>query len=86
VIGISGDTQETNDRFRESLDLPFPLVGDPDGRILEAYRVRWPLLGLAQRVTYAVSQKGRILLAFHSELSPASHAAKACEAVRMSAG
>jgi len=86
VVGVSGDTQETNDRFRKSLDLPFPLVGDPEGKILRAYRVRWPLLGLAQRVTYAVSQKGRILLAFHSELSPTAHAAKACEAVAGSAG
>jgi peroxiredoxin Q/BCP len=81
VIGISGDSQETNDRFRTGLNLPFPLVGDPEGNILRAYRVRWPLLGLAQRVTYAVSQKGRILLAFHSELNPSAHAAKAREAV-----
>jgi peroxiredoxin Q/BCP len=81
VIGISGDSQETNDRFRKSLDLPFPLVGDPEGKVLRAYRVRWPLLGLAQRVTYAVGQNARILLAFHSELSPTAHATKACEAM-----
>jgi peroxiredoxin Q/BCP len=42
VVGVSGDTQETNGRFGESLGLPFPLVGDPDGTILKAYRVRWP--------------------------------------------
>jgi len=81
VIGISGDSQETNDRFRESLDLPFPLLGDPEGAILRTYRVRWPILGLAQRVTYAVGQDGRILLAFHSELNATAHASKACEAV-----
>ena len=81
MIGISGDSQETNDRFRKSLDLPFPMVGDPEGTILRTYRVRWPLVGLAQRVTYAIGQNGRILLAFHSELNPAAHAAKACEAL-----
>jgi len=81
VIGVSGDSQETNERFRKSLDLPFPLVGDPEGTILRAYRVRWPLVGLAQRVTYAIGRDGRVLLAFHSELSPTAHAAKACEAV-----
>ena len=32
VIGVSSDTQETNDRFRESLGLPFRLVGDPRAR------------------------------------------------------
>lgn len=81
MVGVSADSQETNDRFRKSLDLPFPLVGDPEGRILRAYRVRWPLLGLAQRVTYAVGQNKRILLAFHSEVGIASHAAAAREAV-----
>jgi thioredoxin-dependent peroxiredoxin len=81
VIGVSGDSQETNERFRKSLDLPFPLVGDPEETILRAYRVRWPLLGLAQRVTYAIGQDGRVLLAFHSELNLTAHAAKACEAL-----
>jgi peroxiredoxin Q/BCP len=81
VIGVSGDSQETNDRFRKSLALPFPLVGDPEGAILGAYGVRWPLLGLAQRVTYAIGQDGRVLLAFRSELRPTAHAARACEAL-----
>ena len=81
MIGVSGDTQETNDRFRESLDLPFPLVGDPEGQILRDYKVRWPIIGVAQRVTYAIGKQKRVLLAFHNELNMASHAAKACEAV-----
>jgi peroxiredoxin Q/BCP len=86
VIGVSGDSQETNERFRKSLDLPFPLVGDPEGTILRAYRVRWPLVGLAQRVTYAIGQDGRILLAFHSELTPTAHAARACETLAGTSG
>ena len=81
MIGVSGDSPETNERFRKSLDLPFPLVGDPQGTILRAYRVRWPLVGLAQRVTYAIGQDWRVLLAFHSELNPTAHVAKACEAL-----
>ena len=81
MIGVSSDSQETNERFRKSLDLPFPLVGDPEGTILRAHRVRWPLVGLAQRVTYAIGQDGRVRLAFHSELNPTAHAAKAGEAL-----
>lgn len=80
-MGVSGDSQELNDRFRESLGLPFPLVGDPDGVILRAYKVRWPLIGTAQRVTYVVSPKGQIRVAFHSEFKFDAHVAKACEAV-----
>ena len=62
---MSGDSQEKNDTFREKLDLPFPLVGDPEGTILRAYEVRWPLIGLAKRVTYVakvLSRNGVITL------------------------
>jgi peroxiredoxin Q/BCP len=81
VVGVSSDTQETNDRFRESLGLPFPLVGDPKGEILRAYDVRWPLVGIAQRVTYAIGRNRKVLLAFHSELQMKAHAAEACGVV-----
>ena len=81
MVGVSSDPQERNDEFRKSLDLPFPLVGDPEGKILRAYDVRWPIIGLARRVTYGVGRNKRVMLAFHSELNMDSHAAKACEAV-----
>ena len=81
VVGVSGDSQELNDRFKESLDLPYSLVGDPDGTIRRAYKVRWPILGMAQRVTYVISPKGQIRVAFHSEFRFDAHVAKACEAV-----
>jgi peroxiredoxin Q/BCP len=86
VIGVSSDTQETNDRFRESLGLPFPLVGDPKGEILRAYDVRWPILGIAQRVTYAIGRNKKVLLAFHSELHQTAHVGEACQAVAEEAG
>jgi len=86
VIGVSSDTQETNDRFRESLGLPFRLLGDPKGEILRAYDVRWPLVGMAQRVTYAIGRNKKVLLAFHSELHMAAHAGEACQAVAAEGG
>jgi peroxiredoxin Q/BCP len=79
VVGVSEDNQEENDRFRKSLDLPFPLVGDPDAKITAAYKVRWPLFGRVQRVTYVIGRDKKVRVAFHSELSFAGHAAKACE-------
>jgi thioredoxin-dependent peroxiredoxin len=81
VIGISTDDQETNDRFRESLNLPFPLVGDPDQKIVRAYDVRWPLVGFAQRVTYIVGQDRHIEMARHNELRAGRHAHAVCRAV-----
>jgi peroxiredoxin Q/BCP len=81
VIGVSRDAQATSDRFRESLGLPYPLVGDPEGTILRAYKVRWPVMGLAQRVTYLVAKDRRLRLAFHSEFDVKAHATEACAAL-----
>jgi peroxiredoxin Q/BCP len=81
VVGVSRDPQATSDRFRESLGLPYPLVGDPEGTILRAYKVRWPVVGLAQRVTYVVGKDRSVRLAFHSEFDVKAHATEACAAL-----
>ena len=78
-MGVNADSQEANDRFRESLDLPFSLVGDPAGAILKAYKVRWPVIGIAQRVTYVIGRDGKILSAYRNERDMTAHAAQACE-------
>ena len=78
---MSRDSQETNDRFRESLRLPYSLVGDPEQRIVRAYDVRWPILGMVQRVTYVVGRNRKVRLAFHSELDMDAHSARACRAL-----
>jgi thioredoxin-dependent peroxiredoxin len=80
VVGVSADSQQTNDRFRASLDLTYPLVGDPGGRIAAAYGVRWPLIGLARRASFLVGRDGRVRAAFRSELDAEAHVAKALEA------
>jgi peroxiredoxin len=85
-VGVSSGSQEANDRFRQSLDLPFPLVGDPGRTILKAYRVLWPLVGLAQRVTYIIGRDKRILRALRNEVSMTAHAKLACEVVTLPAG
>jgi peroxiredoxin Q/BCP len=78
VIGVSRDPQETSDRFRESLGLPFALVGDPEEKIIRAYGVRWPIVGLTQRVTFVIGRNRKVRVAFHSELDMDAHSAQAC--------
>lgn len=77
-MGVNADPQEANDRFRESLGLPFPLVGDPAGAILRIYKVRWPIIGIAKRVTYVIGRDRKILSAFRNERDMTAHAAQAC--------
>jgi peroxiredoxin len=85
VVGVSRDRQERSDDFRRSLDLPYPLVGDADGSILRAYKVRWPVVGIARRVTYLVGRDRKVRSAFHSELDVEAHARQACALLRSTA-
>ena len=78
---MSRDPQETSDRFRESLGLPFALVGDPEEKIIRAYGVRWPIVGLTQRVTFVIGRNRKVRVAFHSELDMDAHSAQACRAL-----
>jgi len=48
--------------------------------VLHDYRVRWPFVGIAQRVTYLVGRNHKVRLAFHSELDAEAHVHKACGA------
>ena len=48
--------------------------------------MRWPILGMAQRVTYAIGRNKKVLLAFHSELHKTADAGEACQAVAAEAG
>ena len=78
---MSKDDQATSDRFRSALELPYPLVGDPEGEILRAYDVRIPVLGLAQRVTFVIAQDRRVEAVHASAFDAESHVAAACQFV-----
>ena len=39
IIGISEDSVEDHRRFKEELDLPFPLLSDPEREVSNAYGV-----------------------------------------------
>ncbi len=75
---MSSDSQPRNDEFARTLELPYPLVGDPEGRILAAYKAKWPVIGLAQRVSYVIGRDGRVRQAYRSELDADSHVSRAC--------
>jgi thioredoxin-dependent peroxiredoxin len=78
---VSADDQATADRFRASLELPYPLVGDPGKKVLNAYGVRIPVLGLARRVTFVIGRDRRIEAVHESAFDPESHVAAACQVV-----
>jgi peroxiredoxin Q/BCP len=54
VFGVSKDTIASHCKFRDKYDLAFPLLSDPDGKVLEAYGA-W-----GDKVMYGKKMKGII--------------------------
>jgi peroxiredoxin 2/4 len=58
------------------------MVGDPQARILDAFGVRWPVLGLARRATFVLDAEGIVRARIVSEVLIRRHIEQALEAVR----
>ncbi len=72
VVGISLDSVESHAAFKREHKLPFPLLSDLDGRILEAYGVPRSPQGYAARTTFVIDAQGVIRRIF-PEVDPAVH-------------
>jgi len=73
VVGVSPDTVETHAQFAAQHQLPYPLLADPELRIINAYEARRPLLGMIKRITYVIAQNRVIRAASHHDLSASKH-------------
>jgi thioredoxin-dependent peroxiredoxin len=73
VIGISADKFDLQCRFATDNSLPFPLVGDEDKRICDAFGVLWPLIKIPQRTTFIVDEDGLVQAVFHHEVQISRH-------------
>jgi peroxiredoxin Q/BCP len=58
VVGVSTDSVETQKRFHDENQLPFPLLSDADGKVAKQYG--GTLLGFANRSTFVVERDGRV--------------------------
>ncbi|HET7541798.1 MAG TPA: peroxiredoxin [Polyangiaceae bacterium] len=84
VVGVSGDTVDSHQRFAEKHSVPFALIADPERRIIKPYRASLPILNHTLRITYVIDTSRRILGAFHHELSAAKHLADVKRALEQS--
>lgn len=61
VLGVSVDRPDAQKKFITDHKLPFDLIADPDGKVLEAFKVdRMPFVGLATRQCFLI-KNGRIV-------------------------
>jgi thioredoxin-dependent peroxiredoxin len=79
IFGVSRDSAESHDKFRERQGLPFPLVPDEDGSVTRAYGVP-SRLGLNSRVTFLVDRGGRVARVW-SDVDPGVHANEVLSAI-----
>jgi thioredoxin-dependent peroxiredoxin len=66
VIGVSPDQEKSHKKFAEKFNLPFPLIPDPDRKIIEAFGVWGPKKFLGKnyegvlRTTFIIAEDGLI--------------------------
>jgi thioredoxin-dependent peroxiredoxin len=61
VVGVSFDTVARQKEFTEKYKLNFPLIGDPEGKIVDLYGVRMDHMHMAHRVSFLIGLDGKIV-------------------------
>ena len=81
VIGMSADTIDTLKKFSiEGCRSAFP-VARADRKVIKAYDVAIPVVGLSNRTSYVIARDGRIVMV-HSEMDWKDHVSKSLAAVK----
>lgn len=81
VVGVSPDDVESHQAFVKQLVVGFPLVADPQRRIIKLYGVR-TFLGIVDRVTMVIDQNHVIRHVERSLLDVDKHAEAALKTLR----
>jgi peroxiredoxin Q/BCP len=78
IFGVSVDPANSHEKFIEKYQLPFPLLSDPDHKIVKAYGV-WVEKAMygkkymgTERTTFVIDAKGRISAIFR-KVKPEEH-------------
>ena len=73
IIGVSGDTAGSHQKFADTYGLPFSLISDKDKAIRKAFKVPIYLGLLSSRVTYIIDKQGKICFAFEGITNANEH-------------
>ena len=87
VIGISPDDEESHEKFRAKMGIPYPLVSDVDKVTSKSYGVYGlksfmgrEYMGV-NRTTFLIGKSGKVMRVF-SRVKPAGHSAEVLKALR----
>ncbi len=82
VIGISGDSTASHEKFAEGKKLPFLLLSDADGELRKKFGVPKTLWVMPGRVTYVIDKQGIVQQVFNSQLFATQHVKEALATVK----
>jgi thioredoxin-dependent peroxiredoxin len=71
LLGVSADTSESHKKFVEKYQLPFPLLADPDKKLIRSYGTDGLLF--AKRTSFLIDPHG-VILKVYEKVAPADHA------------
>jgi thioredoxin-dependent peroxiredoxin len=82
VVGISGDSIESHQKFAEKHRLPFTLLADTDGAVRNSYGTGKTLGLFPGRVTYVIDPEGVVRKVFSSQFRPKKHIDEALSTIK----
>ena len=71
IVGISGDSVKSHEKFAEKYELPFPLLADPDKKTIKAYGTNGIIF--AKRTSFLLNPEG-LIKKIYPKVDPAVHA------------
>lgn len=83
VIGISSDSQNSHQDFKNKHKLPYKLLSDPEQQVARLYGLKNSLLGLLkERTSFVIDKNGIIRHAYSSQFFPYKHIDEALKTVQ----
>ena len=81
VVGVSGDSVESHERFADNHELPFVLISDKGGAIRRLYGVKATLGIWPGRVTFVIDKDGLVRHVFSSQTDSVRHVEEALRTI-----
>jgi thioredoxin-dependent peroxiredoxin len=82
VIGVSSDSEETQQQFASQYHLPFLLLSDKEGALRKLYGVPTTFGVIPGRVTYVIDKEGIVRHIFSDQMNPTKHITEALKVVQ----
>ena len=73
IVGVSPQDEASHARFRGQFRLAFPLVADPERKVIRVYGATWPLGIGVRRVSYLIAPDQRIIDSVVADFGVTAH-------------